>query len=280
MNEKFLQEKDLQKLKSIELEMLKCFAEICAKHNLRYFMLAGSCLGAVRHKGFIPWDDDIDVGMPRKDYEKFLEVAQADLPEHLFLQTGKTDKMYPLNFAKIRNSTTTFVEASYKKCNMNHGVYIDVFPMDGYKKTKRYKIITKIYGYLVSCTYDNSNKRKSIKRRIGELLLFTFFPDYTKVRDKKDAIMKKYDYDKFDKVIAWSGAWADREIMPKEYFGNGSKGVFEGVEVTLPEKYELYLTRLYDDYMQLPPEEQRKPHHYCEKIDLDNPYTKYKNYTY
>ena len=122
---------DLNELKRIELEMLKTFIKICKKHNFMYFLVGGTCLGSVRHGGFIPWDDDIDVGMPRSDYNKFIKIASEELPGNMFLQTFFTDEQYPCAFAKIRNNDTTFIEKGLRKSNINHGIYIDIFPLDG-----------------------------------------------------------------------------------------------------------------------------------------------------
>ena len=119
-----------ERLKAIELDILKAFIDVCKKNSLNYYLLGGSCLGAVRHHGIIPWDDDIDVGLLRADYNKFMEVGQKYLPEHYFLQNYRTDPEYYVNFAKIRDSRTTFIESSLKNLHINHGVYIDVFPLD------------------------------------------------------------------------------------------------------------------------------------------------------
>ena len=140
-----MNEQTLQKLKDIEKDMLVIFIQICKKYDMRYFLAGGSCLGAVRHRGFIPWDDDIDVVMPREDYEKFLKVARNELPENIFLQTGKTDNDFPMNFAKLRNSDTTFIETSVKNFKINHGVFIDIFPLDGYSDSKWFKLMNRIY---------------------------------------------------------------------------------------------------------------------------------------
>ena len=115
-----LSEKQLNRLKAIELEMLRSFIEVCKELDLKYYLLGGTLLGAVRHKGFIPWDDDIDIGMPRKDYEVFISKAQNLLPVHLFVQTFQTDPQFPSAYCKIRNSNTTFLETAVKKINMNH----------------------------------------------------------------------------------------------------------------------------------------------------------------
>lgn len=131
-----LSDQTIEKLKDIELDILKCFISICEKNNLRYFLIGGTLLGSVRHKGFIPWDDDIDVGMPRKDYELFIERARHHLPDYYFVQTFSTDPSYPNNFMKIRDSRTTFLETAVKHLRMNHGVFIDVFLLDEYPSNK------------------------------------------------------------------------------------------------------------------------------------------------
>ena len=122
----------LQSLKDRERDMLKTFVDICNKHSIKYFVQGGTLLGTVRHGGFIPWDDDVDVSLPRDEYERFLAVAEKELPEYYFLQTKDTDPEYPNNFAKIRDSRTTFLESSAKNLNINHGAYIDIFPLDNY----------------------------------------------------------------------------------------------------------------------------------------------------
>lgn len=127
----------MTELQKKEFELLKYFIDICGKLNLRYYLVCGSALGAAKYKGFIPWDDDIDVAMPRDDYEVFLEKGSAFLPSYLFIQNYRTDPEFPMMMTKLRNSNTTFIEEMLKNIKMNHGVYIDIFPLDGYPKNKK-----------------------------------------------------------------------------------------------------------------------------------------------
>ena len=266
---------DTEQLKNIQVDMLKCFIAVCQKHNLRYFLLGGSALGAVRHKGYIPWDDDIDVGLPRNDYEKFLEVAQKDLPENIFVQTTITDPEYPVNFAKLRNSDTTFVEKSVKNFNINHGVYIDIFPLDGYKKSSFSELLYKIYTFRIGCEFYSDDKNSGFKNKFLKIVLPIVFPNYKKLKYKNEKYMKKRNYDESELIRNFCGAWGLKEVVPKSFFGNGAKAEFEGFEVIIPEQYDLYLTSLYGDYMKLPPVEKRVPHHYCEIVDLSSSYKNY-----
>ena len=122
------------KLKAKELEIFKVIIDICDRLNLRYYVIGGTLIGAIRHKGFIPWDDDIDIGMMRKDYDIFLREAPKYLPEQYFLQTVWSDPEYLNCFAKVRDSNTTFVEIPVAKRKINHGVFVDVFPLDYYSR--------------------------------------------------------------------------------------------------------------------------------------------------
>lgn len=124
---------DLQK---VEFDIFLEFDFVCRKLNLNYFLVSGTALGAVRHGGIIPWDDDLDVAMFRDDYNKFMELAPRMLPNKLFLQNYKTDKNYPFVFAKLRNKQTAFIETALRNFDMNHGIYIDIFPLDGYPEKK------------------------------------------------------------------------------------------------------------------------------------------------
>lgn len=272
---------DIKKLKEIELEIFRQFIEICNENSLRYFVVGGTALGAVRHKGFIPWDDDIDVALPRGDYEKFLSIAQSSLPGNMFLQTYITDKNYPNPFAKLRRSDTAFIEKSTSKIKMNHGVYIDIFPLDGYSrpgiKGKLFRLKEKILKISVGSVFVSGNILKNKFRAIVKRAIARLLPDYRASVRRLDTMYKKIPYEDAEIIVNFCGAWAEKEIMPKAYFGNGIEGEFEGIKVVLPAKTHEYLTALYGDYMTLPPEEERVGHHYYTVIDLEKSYKEYVN---
>lgn len=132
--------KDLQR---IELEMLLEVDRICKKYNIRYFLVAGTLLGAIRHKGFIPWDDDIDICMPVEEYRKFCKVAKTDLKKEYFLQNSDTDFSNRW-FSKVRKNNTTCIEKGYEKSKIHQGIWIDIFPLIGVKKDEKWlKSITR-----------------------------------------------------------------------------------------------------------------------------------------
>lgn len=275
---------ELKRLQQCELNMFKEFIEICEKHHLKYFLLGGTLLGAVRHKGFIPWDDDIDVGMPREDYEKFLTLAQRHLSEHYFLQTFVTDPDFPLNFAKIRDNRTTFIENSVKNIKMNHGIYIDVFPLDYYPDDKLRQAqfdlanrmltmrILKVFSLPIEVT---GGRFKVMMRNIVSMILNIAYPTVRSAVEKRDKLIKRNGISSL--LANFSGAWGKKEICPSEWFGEGSTHEFEGLQVKGPLRYHEYLERLYGDYMQPPPPEKRRGHHYADVIDCDAPYTFYLN---
>lgn len=270
---------DIKRLHQIQLQMLKCFIELCSRHSLRYFLVGGSCLGSVRHKGFIPWDDDIDVAMPRNDYEAFMTIAQLELPSRYFLQNMKSEPDFPMCFAKLRDSRTTFIEKSLSEFRINHGVYIDIFPLDGYRNTKCFHFRNLIYGVAISrffTTVPIKDKKDRLIKRILRKVINLMFNNYYVIRNKQDRLYKKYNYDDSDVVVNYCGAWGiKKEAVFKEYFGTGTVGLFEGVEVILPESWDNYLAHLYGNYMKMPPFNERVCHHHCTTIDFDHPYTFY-----
>lgn len=268
----------LEKLKKLELQMLKEVVVICNRLNLRYYLLGGTLLGAVRHKGFIPWDDDIDIGMPREDYEIFLNEAQGFLPENYFVQTNKSDMEYPMNFCKIRKCDTTFIESSVKNCNINHGVFIDIFPLDyypdGFLKKKIFYLKNRVlYGRIVEIfnVAHHNTSHYAFKRRLAKL--FTFYMSPQMAVMKREKLLKSVKDGK--KIANYCGAWGEREIVPKEWYGEGVELEFEGLKVIGPKEYDKWLTQVYGDYTKLPPEEKRVGHHYTEVIDLNTSYKKY-----
>ncbi len=268
------------KLKQKQIEIFKRFISICEKYRLTYFVVGGTALGAVRHKGYIPWDDDIDVALPREDYQRFLEVAQEELKENYFLQTHKTDLDYRFDYAKIRDNNSIFMEYSVSKLNINHGIYIDVFPIDGYPENElKAWILEKrkafIKNYLAKDNVYLDNKMKSKKERILQIAAKLMFRDKT-TTDIITELHKqymKYSYSKSKKVACHGGAWGHKEICEKEQYGRGKIGMFESVEVRLPEKTHEYLTHKYGSYMELPSVDKQVPHHYCIRIDFEKNYS-------
>lgn len=265
----------LSALKEKELDLLKAFITVCQQLDLTYFVVGGTLLGAVRHKGFIPWDDDIDIGMLRADYEVFVAKAQQMLPEHIFLQTVDTDPEYLANYAKLRHSDTTFIETTVKNRKINHGIFIDIFPLDYYPdaSTARnfFQFRNKMYSHRISAEYEAiafSRLHKAV-----HFVLKGIFPNVNKVLHKRNNLLKAYSSGSH--IASHCGAWGKKEIVPAQWYQETTVLEFEGLQVTAPKNYHAWLTHYYNDYMQLPPVEKRKSHHYTEIIDLEKSYKEY-----
>lgn len=265
-----------RELKKTELDMLARFVGVCRTLGLRYYILGGTLLGAVRHQGFIPWDDDIDVGMPRADYEIFLREGQRCLEEPYFLQTFRTDPQYTVNFAKIRNSDTTFMETSLRGRDMNHGVYIDVFPLDFYPDDPRTARTLRrknwfLSGRLAAAFYYS--QRLPLKSRLKHLVCKLRHPSVQKTLQMREQLFRSVTAG--SRIVNHCGAWGDREIIPAQWYGEGCELEFEGLTVRAPVNWHNWLTQVYGDYMQLPPVEKRVGHHYCDVIDVHKSYKDY-----
>ena len=276
-----MEKKKLEQLKQCELEMLRVFVTVCEQLNLKYYLVEGTLLGAIRHQGFIPWDDDIDVAMPREDYERFLHEAQALLPAYYFVQSLYSEPAYHANFAKIRDCRTTFIESSVKERPINHGVYIDIFPIDYAPQStfirKLIKVVDRICMIRISQVFTLPcplmSPARSVKKNIGRLVSYLCFP-----RLRHAVIAQKQMYAAFRKgtlVTNYGSAWSDRERMPVEWYGAGTTMTFEGLPVCVPAEYDKWLTQVYGDYMIPPPPEKRVGHHFAEVIDVERPYTDY-----
>lgn len=268
----------MNQLQSKELEILKIFIEVCNKLNLRYFLVCGSALGAVKYQGFIPWDDDLDVGMYREDYEIFVREAPELLPPHIFFQSYKTDSLFPQIFGKLRDSRTTYIEKSIAHLNINHGVYIDIFPLDGYptdkaQQSRLEKNKTKYKRQLAcACRVPRSFLSKLM---CGVNRLMGCHKQTHIIARKYEALVSKYSI-KESKLICNHGNWqGELEYASKEQYGNGIMMKFEGLDVRVPEKYDEYLTQKYGDWRADLPKEKQVGHHYYTVCDLTKPYTEY-----
>lgn len=264
-------------LQEKELALLKAFVAICDRLQLRYYLVCGSALGAVKYQGFIPWDDDVDVALPRKEYEIFLAEAPSMLPPQFFLQDYRSDPAFPAIFAKLRDSNTTFLEKSASRLNIHHGIYMDIFPLDGYPSGKRDRQILEL--------------RKKLYRR---LLASAYLPDrfwkkvlYAPLRlagvpGRTQDILRRYIDMISDYPPETSELWANHgnwqgvlDYAPRVYFAEGKTAVFEGMPVRIPFMAEAYLRRKYGDYRNDPPLCQQIPHHYADVVDTETPYTCY-----
>ena len=144
---KVLSKKEFRQMQLMQLDMLKELDRVCRKHNIKYTIFAGTLLGAVRHKGYIPWDDDADVGMLREEYEKFKKVAHELDPEICYFQDHETDPYYRWGYAKLRRTNTKFVRVGQEHIKCKTGIFIDIFPMDDIPKTTIGQIINDFYCF-------------------------------------------------------------------------------------------------------------------------------------
>lgn len=266
---------DLQKK---QYEILKAFIEVCSTLSLRYFLVCGSALGAAKYEGFIPWDDDVDVALPREDYEIFCEKAQALLPNNLFVQNYKTDSLFPKIFTKIRDVSTTYIESEYKMLDISHGVFIDVFPLDGHptseRLVKRFERKQKMYLRELSCSlvYKRSFKSKLlyiINRILG------YHRKTNQTLNKYENMIKEYSSKNGNLWCNYGNFRGKIKKFSKEIYGAGHRATFEGIDVYIPEKYDMYLTEYYGDWRADLPKEQQYGHHFYEICDLNRPYTDY-----
>lgn len=266
----------LQELKNVELEILKEFIIVCKKLNLKYFISDGTLIGVVRHKGFIPWDDDIDVRMLREDYEVFIREGQKYLPEHLFVQTHYTDNGYINNFAKIRNSNTAFIEKTVINFDMNHGAFIDIFPIDNApaeNEIKKYNFKKRLYGSRVFIEYNIENQEKKKRTKMVEALLRILFPDVKKVVEKQERLHKLSESG--DTLVNNYYSDITGRSFPAKWYEETIEAEFEGVVVDIPKEYHEILSFEYGNYMELPPEEERIAHHFVEIFDMTKSYKEY-----
>ena len=258
-----MDKKSLRQAQLAQLLLAKETKKICEKHNLNYFLLAGSALGAVRHKGFIPWDDDLDIGMLREDYDKFMEYAKEELPKTIFMQTWDTDENYALPFLKLRLEGTKFVERNTKDVDLHKGIYIDIFPFDNVPadeqaQKKQAKETSFYWKCLLAKNHyvlwdDKDWKKKSIYRLVR---MATSVMSKKQIQAKIDAQMLAYNGQKTKKKRLWLET---TEIVR-----------FEDDYFPIPKAYDAYLKSLYGDYMKLPPEDQRENRHNICEFDLGN----------
>lgn len=260
---------NLRKLQLTELETLKVLDQLCRENNINYIIDAGTLLGAVRHGGFIPWDDDIDVRMLRKDYDKFCEICETELDERFFLQTYKTDDEYRWGYARILKNGTEYRRANHNEIKSRNGIFIDVFPNDNLPDDFFGRTLCNA-GSLIArkMLYSQVGRNHALKaiNRIG----FAFLDIFPKVWAHKlrEYLVRKYENQKVEKVRCL--AWGDKKEtigFQKEWFENTRDIEFEGLIVRAPVKTHEFLVHSFgENYMTPPPENERIPRHTADYI--------------
>ncbi len=253
-----------QEIKQIELNILKDFDVFCQQHGLRYYLAGGTILGAIRHKGFIPWDDDIDVCMPRKDYLDFVDCFDG---YNKYLEVKSNLKRnFSAPFSKIVDIRTK-IDSKYIKNDTNTNLWIDIFPVDGLPE--KWNEVKSIYR---QCTCYRKGllladaklgEGSTLFRKYSKYLLKPLAQIYGKQRciDKIEKIAAQYPYEEsqYVGIVTW-GLYGAGERMLKAEFEKAVEVEFEGHKFPAFSCWDSYLTGLYGDYMQLPPVEKRKTH--------------------
>ena len=260
-------------------DVFYAFIKICEDNDLRYFCNGGTAIGAIRHHGIIPWDDDIDVMMPRPDYNKFIDICEkTDIGNYEIITPGNNEYYY-CSYAKFCNSTSTLLETEYFRCIL--GMFVDIFPLDGVPREEK-ELINSFQKYQkYRKIFYNSCKFYSFSNFLGVLCDFKlkqalgivyrhFFRKSIRAKALREMnkISSKYEYGNSDKVVEYDTYSGLKGIMDKSWFDSYTLMDFEGYNVRMPSSYDVYLKHFFGDYMSYPPIDQQCSHHYVAYVDL------------
>lgn len=273
-----------QKIKCAQMDLLIELDRICKKNNIPYFLVGGTLIGAIRHNGFIPWDDDIDLAMMRKDFERFREVCAADLDEAYMLHDWSTDPASPHPFMKLKIKGTHYSEEVSAASKMDDAIFIDIFAYDNAPDGEFARKLHGLKRYwlkkflLLRCDFDLG--KGSMPKRV----VYGVLKGISRLRSKEawkrsfEKMEKKYNHRETEMVVNLGGAYSyERELKPRAMLEKLTTHRFENGMFSVPEDYDGYLRSSYGDYMQLPPEEQRVGVHHVQYIDFGDYTIRYGN---
>lgn len=268
---------ELLGLQKISLEMAEVFVRFCEEHDLTCYFCGGGCIGAIRNKGFIPWDDDLDFFMPRDDYEKFVEYWSCYEEGKRYILSDTTRNYVDRNnFATLRDSQTTQIKPYQKDLKVPHGVALDVIPLDGYPSGKLQRKFQCMWSLIYSLFRAQTvpEKHGGVMAFGSKLLLGVFRGKNIRYAIWKLAKrnMTKYSISKCEYITELcSGPFYMKKKYRSEWFKKAVYVEFEGTRMPIPVGYDGYLREAFGDYMQLPPKEKQKAHHDCVVLDLNKP---------
>lgn len=270
-------QKTLAKLHGVLLRLLNEFHRLCTENDLSYIVTGGTCLGAVRHHGFIPWDDDVDVGMPRKDYDRFIALCLCSkLSEGFTLQVhGEKEPYYSDPFVRLRLDNTLCIIPYHKELGWNHlGVFLDIFPYDETDIADFRKIasLKKKYDFANRLLANKVSKRRpTLASKLLHVALIPFSVAFLERKQVRAIQRFKEDNKKMDfkSYVDLNSAYSlQRAIFPLKLFEDRLLVPFETTEAYIPKEYDAFLTIIYGDYMKVPPKEAQVAHlPNCIKLD-------------
>jgi lipopolysaccharide cholinephosphotransferase len=269
-------EKDVRKVQLLQLKIAKEIKRICEKNNIKYFLMAGSMLGAIRHGGFIPWDDDMDIGMERGEYEKFLKAVESDLGSEFYMQTWDKEEHYAYPFGKMMLKDTVWLEKVVKDVKITHGIYVDIFPYDAIpnsdmernRQNKKHIFYRQLL--LAINKYDAFTYKKGYKKAVFAMLRgFSFLFSNTRIKENyKKVIAEGHRSDSEDYFAFGIPYTYAKGQMKREWVENLKPIQFEDDFFLAPKDADAYLSFLYGDYMTPPPIEKRTNYHGIIDVDL------------
>lgn len=259
---------ELRKIQEKELECLIYFKKFCEKNNLLFYLCGGCCIGAIRHKGFIPWDDDIDIFMPRDDYEKLFRLWNRTTDANKRFKLLRTDSVIFTGniFTTIIDSSTTCIKSEQQHLNIPHGLMMDIFPLDGCPKSNFKRKLQMLHCIIYSLFLSQVIPEKHGKIvTLGSKILLNIFRS-PNIREKIwrycQRKMSKYKISDCEYITELcAGPHYMKNKYPKEIFASAVYKEFEGLQMPLPVGYDKYLRIAFGDYMKMPPISEQKPHH-------------------
>ncbi len=264
----------LEKLKKTQIEILDEIVRICKNHNLTYFLISGTLLGAVRHKGFIPWDKDIDIAMPRNDFEKLRQLSETELNSKYFFQDCRTDPSYYLSFAKVRKNNTLYEESYTEKIDTHKGIFIDIFILDNAKKQKG--LLQHLQGFFFWLfRYIIWVKRvvKTYKPKKPLHLICYILSLPIPYGFAVGILQKIMSYNKNEKSAYFVNLTSRRgyvkQTIKKEKYLPAVQLEFEGKMYDAPCDWDYILTRIYSDYIKIPNEDEIEYPNKIKKIEFE-----------
>lgn len=264
-------ELSIRRIQKISLEILKIIADICEKKGFKYFLVYGTLIGAIRHKGFIPWDDDVDIMMPRDDYDALLHYLINNYNEKSYLKVFNPDtcKDYPYMITRICDIRYYIKVKNEKFCGM--GAFIDIYPFDGLGNDKKEALKYGLKGDMLSSLCFLSTREKNpitVEKKLLKKIIKTPLFYFSKLIGKNffqkrlSSLVKKFEYDQSNYVgcVVWLSG-GEKDIFPRKWFDEYLVVPFEKYKFRIPKDYDLFLKHIYGEYMKLPPLEDRYGHH-------------------